>query len=157
MATDLLLPSGLVPSNLHLPKEARAELIDSDMFHICDRVKEISPTLHIFKLYDDDKYIYTVMEHCSDGVERLIFKVKALDNRVITRLQTLFSVELDTRIRMCDKENHRFEAHEKEEQLDDLYERLGRPMWTQLEHDGFIQRGVSYPKAGVATRGKKAR
>jgi hypothetical protein len=30
--------------------------------------------------------------------------------------------------------------------MEQFYERMGGPMWTELERDGFIQRPVSYPK-----------
>jgi hypothetical protein len=97
------------------------------------------------------------MEHCKDGVERLVFKVAALDARVEKRLHELMHMPLAARLAQIEKDQYRLEAEEKEYELDDLYERVGRPMWTQLEHDGFIQRGVSYPKAGVATKGSKRR
>lgn len=157
MATDLALPAGNAPSNLHLPDTATAALVESDMYNICERVKEISSNIHIWLLTDDAQYAYAVTEHCEDGVERLIFKIKELDARVLTRLKYLFSVPLVKRIELIDKENHRFERQERENQSDDLYERLGRPMLTQLEHDGFIQRNRSYPKLGVAGRSKRAR
>jgi len=61
---------------------------------------------------------------------------------------------LAERLAKLEKDEYKIEADRKEAQLDDLYERVGRPMWTQLEHDGFIQRGVSYPKVGVSKPGQ---
>jgi hypothetical protein len=42
------------------------------------------------------------------------------------------------------------EAESREREFEDLYESMGRPMWTDLERCGFIQRGSSYAKRGVA-------
>ena len=145
--TDLLLNK---PTNLVLGDTMKAAYVDGDVFNICERVKEISPDLYIVLLEKDDKFAYAVMEHCVDGVERLVFKVKELDNRVCEKLRRLMSIPLNERVAEIEKHEHRLEAERLEQESDELYERFGRPMWTQLEHDGFIQRGVSYPKRGVA-------
>lgn len=142
---------------MHLPEGAKAYLVESDVYGICEQIAEISPRLHVFLLTDDAKYAYAITEHCEDNVERLVFKVKELDGRVIKRLRTLMAKPLLQRLDEIEKENHRFEQQELDDELERLYEELGRPMWTQLEHDGFIQRSISYPKAGVATRGRRPR
>lgn len=148
MATGLVLPGGVRPSNLHLPPGARALAVDSDLYDICGRVAEIDKSLHIVLLEGDDKHCFAIMEHCPD-MERLVFKVKELDARVLQKLQKIMAMPLQERLALLEKEEHRLAEQEQERELDDLYERVGRPMWTQLEHDGFIQRGVSYPKRGV--------
>lgn len=131
----------------------KATYVDGDMFNICERIKEISPSLSIVLLEKDNQFAYAIMEHCVDGVERLVFKVKELDNRVCEKLRRLMSMPLSERVTEIEKQEHRLEAERLDEESSELYERFGRPMWTQLEHDGFIQRGVSYPKRGV-TGGK---
>jgi len=157
MASDLLLPGGLAPSNLHLAEGTRASYVDGDLYRICDRMREVDQSLYAVQLSDDQRYAYAIMEDCEDGVQRLIFKVKELDGRVIEKLRYLMARPLHERLTEIEAMHHRLEADRKENELDELYEKLGRPMWTQLEHDGFIQRGVSYPKLGVTSRGRRAR
>lgn len=149
MATDLILPGGVRPSNLHLPERMNYMQVDTDLYGICEEMKKIDPNLYVLVLDDGTKYGFAIMEHCKDGVERLVFKVRELDQRVLKKLADIMSVPLRVRIRQLERANHRFEEQERERDLEELYERMGRPMWTQLEHDGFVQRGVSYPKRGV--------
>lgn len=138
-----------------LPPEVRHVSLDSDVYNICERVKEISPDLHIVVLANDEQHVFAIMEHCADGVERLVFKVSELDKRVLDKLNELMAVPLKTRIERLEKENHRFEQQEREREFEEFYETFGAPMWRQLEHDGFIEsRGKSFPKSGVASKGK---
>lgn len=148
MTQSLILPSGQCPTNLSLPPGATATYVDADMFDICERVREISDRLLIVLLEHSatETMSYSIMEHCDDGVARQIFKVKALDARVLDKLRELMSVPLAERYRRVEAENHRFEQADHEDAMDRLYEDMGRPMWTELEKCGFIQRGVSYPK-----------
>lgn len=152
------------PTNLSLPLGTGVAYVDGDMYDICGRVKEIDPDLKIV-VYDGDtsKYTHGIVEDTPAGV-KLVFKVgpaspdtPELDGRVIAKLQRLLAQPLDQRMADIEKENAKYEADCKEREFDELYETMGRPMWTQLEHDGFIQRPVSYPKLGVTSGGKRAR
>lgn len=149
------LAVGTVPANLVLPPGTLPVPVNSDMYRICDRIREIDESLYIV-LLEGQKYPYAIMENCKDGTSRLVFKVYELDARVLDKLRRLMSMPLHYRIKKLEQENHRFEQQEHEQEMERLYEEIGRPMWTMLEKCGFIDgRGVSFPKAGVATRGKK--
>jgi hypothetical protein len=143
------IPGTSRPNNLHLSPELRVGVIDGDLYNICGRIAEISPNLFIIDAKDHKDCAWIIMEKCSDGVDRMIFKVQDLDARVVRKLREIMSVSLATRVAQLEKENLDFEEQHKADELDKLYETMGRPMWTQLEHDGFIQRGVSYPKKGI--------
>lgn len=154
-----------VPNNLSLPPGVAAAYCDGDMYNICARVAEISSRLSVVALQgQEDKFTHIIVEEGPDGVERMVFRVgpaaqiKELDGRVIDKLKELFSVDFKERIRRLEEENDRFEKAYKEQQAEELYERMGRPMWTELERCGFIQRPVSYPKTGVTGgKGSKAK
>lgn len=148
MTKSLILPSGACPTNLSLPPGTTAMYVDADMYDICERVREISPSLLVVLLEHTptETMSYSIMEQCYDGWARQIFKVKELDARVLDRLRELMSVPFEERYRRLEAENHRFEQAQHEEAMDKLYEDMGRPMWTELEKCGFIQRPVSYPK-----------
>lgn len=149
MATDLILPQGLRPSNLHLRPSVRVRHIDSDLYDICERIKHIDESLYIVEMAEGSKHAFAIMEDCRDGQQRLVFKVHVLDARVLHKLQEIMAKPLHERIAELDAVHHRIEEQERENELEDLYERIGRPMWTELERCGFIQRPVSYPKTGV--------
>lgn len=142
------------PSNLRLSRKIP---IDSDVFNICERVKELDPRLTIHA-YDppvhvgDKTYNYGISEQCDDGVERLVYRVEALDGRIIEHLQYLLHVPFERRFAIAERLADAAEEERKEADLDELYETMGRPMLTQLEHDGFIQRPRSYAKRGVKPR-----
>lgn len=153
MASDLMLPSGLAPSNLHLSGNGSARFVESDMFDIAKRLTEIDRSLHVFEIVEGDQHVYAVMEHCADGEERLVFKAEVLDARILDKVRYLFSVPFEHRFAEAEAEEARANAQFQEDQLDELYERVGRPMWTELDACGFIDRSTSYPKTGV-TRGK---
>lgn len=153
MATGLVLPDGYRPTNLHLSEDVGYAMVDSDMFDICNRIKEIDPRLYIVNLAKGDKFVYAIMEgQCLDGQDHLIFKVKQLDARVLNKLRELMGIPFQARYAKLKAEEYKFDADEHERELDELYETLGRPMWTELEKSGFIQRPVSYPKQRVKAK-----
>lgn len=145
----MTVPGPFAPSNLILPHELRNAHVDGDLYDICERVKEISPALHIAPLNGDDGYAFAVVEKCLDGVDRVVVKVRELDARVLDHLRGMMAKPLAQRLEEIEKTERRLEADRKEAELDDLYERVGRPMWTDLERTGFITRPVSYPKKGI--------
>lgn len=144
------------PSNLHLPRDARAVPIDADLYDICSRVQELSPKLQVVLLEDDKNYCWAVMEEATNGDLMLVKKFKELDGRVIQELQKMLHTPLQERIKILEAQAEKDRAAYLEEQSEELYETMGRPMWTELEKAGFIQRGVSYPKTGaVGGKGSK--
>jgi hypothetical protein len=132
-------------------------MVDSDVFNICERVKEISPNLHIVVADPPrpDGKNFIIMEETAPGDWMSVARYEALDNRVITHLEKMKRIPLHDRLAKLEKEEEDWEKKSAEDSLDELYERMGGPMWTQLEHDGFVDsRGVSYPKKGVTHSGK---
>lgn len=115
------------------------------MYSLCERIKDISPDLYI-NGFVNPEFPWIVVERCKDGQDRVVCKVKELDSRLLDYLRKLMSVPLNERLKLIEKNEYELERKQHEDQLDELYERVGRPMWTQLEHDGFINRPVSYPK-----------
>lgn len=151
MPATLTLPNGTRPSNLHLSAEMRHAYVDGDLYNICERIKEIDPRLYIVDLHKSDQFVYAIMEgECQDGFDHVIFKVRELDDRVLKRLRYLMALPLKVRLAIAEKEEHVFAEQAREAEMEELYERIGRPMWTDMDKCGFIPggRGVSYPKSG---------
>lgn len=153
----LLLPT---PTNLRLPEGSQSYQVESDLYSICDRIRELHPALFIVlhQIPDQPAY-FTVMEHCKDGVDRVtIPRVDELDGRVLERIRYFLNVPIEKRIAEFEREEAAAKDSEKATELDELYENLGLPMRHQMKRDGFSDPGgLSVSKAGVATHGRARR
>lgn len=153
----LLMP---VPTNLRLPEGSQSYMVESDLYDICDRIRELHPALFIVlhQVPDREPY-YTVMEHCADNVDRVtIPRVKELDGRVLERIRYFLNVPIEKRLAEFEREEDEAKRSDKERELDELHETLGLPMQHQMKRDGFSDPGgLSVAKAGVATRGRVRR
>jgi hypothetical protein len=144
---SVIIPGSSRPSNLHFHDGVTVRMVDSDVYRICDRVKEISDRLFIVVASEGAKHAFIIMEHCDDGVDRRVYRTNELDGRVIEKLRKMMHMPLDERVRVLEKEEAANEAARKEAEFEELYERLGGPLRYQLWHDGFIDhRDKSYPK-----------
>ena len=125
------------PSNLRLAPGVQAELVDSDMYSICDRVREIDPRLYIVALSDEDKHSYVVMEQTPHG-DMLVTKVRELDQRIVDKLGYILSKPMSQRVRELELEEERWAAQEQKREMDEMIENVALPMQRQLWQDGFI-------------------
>ena len=156
MASSLILPEGVRPTNLHLnPKTDFARHVTADMFNIAERLKEISPDLYIIELErkseEGSAFGFAIMERCGDGVDRLVFRASrvgmesgqgiGLDGRVLERLRYMMSLGLHERIALIDREREKWEAEQAEAALEEMYERMGGEMYHQLHRNGFAHGG----------------
>lgn len=147
---SLVIPESARPHNLHFDESVQMRVVDSDMYNICERLQEIDRGLYVVQATRNGECVYNIMDAAPDGSVQRIFKCKELDARVLERVRYIMAVPFEERYEKACREIDEYEAQQKEEDLDDLYERLGRPMWSQLEHDGFIDgRNKSYAKRGV--------
>jgi hypothetical protein len=149
MSSGLAVP--VPPDNL---RGRFGSYVESDVYHICDRIKEIDSRLRICVLeppveFAGKTYNFSVVELCPDGVERLVYRTEALDARIVEHLQYLLRVPFDKRFAEAERIEAKHEAEQKQRDFEEYYERVGRPMMTDLERCGFITRGISYPKRGV--------
>jgi len=60
-------------------------VVQDDVLGIVHQIREIDPRIHVF--YNEQSSQFDLVEHCLDGVQRLIFSVPELDARVISRLR----------------------------------------------------------------------
>ena len=160
MASNLMLPDGMAPSNLHLRSSTKTRYVDSDMFDICHRLAAISPRLYIFELTEKDDSAYVIMESCDDLVQRTVLKLpknQALDARVLERVQYMLNVPFDKRYAAVEKENAKYEADHHDNLMENMVENMAGQFRKQLEHDGFAQRNTSYPLRGPKQRAGRPR
>lgn len=123
-------------------------MVEGDVFDICNRIKEVDPNLFVIQLENDAKgCAYAIMEKCADGMDRLVYKTRELDQRIIDKCLYMRAVPFEQRAAQIEAEVDRQEQEERDRASEELYERLGGPMLSQFAHDGFIDgRNVSYPK-----------
>lgn len=132
--------------------------VDSDMYNIGQRLHEFDASLTVHKIELKDGIMYSIVEHCADGEERLVFRTRQLDARVVEKCQYLLHVPFERRFAEAEARELKAEEERKEKEHQDLYERIGAPMHRQLEHDGFItHRGKSYAKRGPLLGSNRAR
>lgn len=98
-----------VPDNVMLPRNTvgKMTVVNSDVFNISARVKEISPRLRIV-LQDGHDLPWVVMEDCDDGNVRMVRRYERLDADILTDLQRMLNTPFEVRMR---EEEKRVEAH----------------------------------------------
>lgn len=95
-----------IPSNLRLDMSGDRRgvmVVDSDLYKIADRVREIHPSLMIV-YHDGHPEPFTIMEQCEDGVSRFVARYEELDQRILDDLRYMLSVPLDERIKIAERE-----------------------------------------------------
>jgi hypothetical protein len=161
--TDLVMPGLVSPSNLKRGGRFKTAPITSDIYSVCERLKELSPRLSLHWVEDSnpkarDQIAFVVTEtylnENGQPEEAVVWKSRKLTPEIVERCRYYMNVPMEKRYAAMVAEAEKIDAEREENEFQELYENLGRPMWTQLEHDGFVEtRGVSYPKTGVAKPG----
>ncbi len=148
------IPGSAAPNNLHFATDVRATILESDLYDICNRIKEIDPALFIVVLDSkhQDGYSFAIMEHCDDGWDRLVWRVKELDQRVLNKAAYLKHVPFEKRIEEAEKVEARMKAEQDAQQFDELFENLGRPMQRELARTGFIDPKVTTSYRNVSRK-----
>lgn len=122
-------------------------MVEGDLYNICERIREIDPSLSIIMLVDDASNCqYAVMEKCSDGVERLVSKHQVLDQRILNKMLELKHIPFEERFAAIERQIDIEEEERREAESEEFYEKMGGPMYTELARTGFIDRNTSYPK-----------
>ena len=148
--TSIDIPGSAAPNNLHFGVDVRATIVDGDLYDICERIKEVDPRLFIVVLdtKSDEDYSFAIMEHCDDGWDRLVWRVKELDQRVLTKAERLRAIPFEHRLEEAEAMEARMKAEDEAVAFDELYENLGAPMRREFAKTGFIdpRKTTSYPK-----------
>lgn len=137
--------------------------VDSDVFHIAERCKELNPNLRIQTLdppitINGEQRNFAIVEMTgADGSYELVYRAPALDGRVIEYLEYLLQVPFEKRFaeaeRLADKQN----AAMREAELDTFTEEFAHEFRGQLARNGFITHtGTSYPLRGRAAARARA-
>lgn len=119
--------------------------VTHDVYHIAERLEElargVNAHLHIESIDPPIEqfgrtYHFAIVEDTQVGPQ-LVMRVKELDARVITACERMLHIPFEKRFQEAEAECERWEAEEKERQLDELYENMGGNMRIMLERCGF--------------------
>lgn len=112
-------------------------MIESDVFNVCERIKELSPNLYVV-LHEKHELPFVVMEHCIDGEERMVKRYAALDSSIITDLQRMLAIPWDQRAKALMKEVDDFnDAQERAWEDSEQHERLVYDMGKALKESNL--------------------
>jgi len=93
---SLIVPG--MPDNFRLPHSVRgARMVESDVFDICKRIKELDTHLYVVYQEGHDEP-FVVMESCTDFTERMVKRYKTLEAHIITDLQRMLRIPFEQRI-----------------------------------------------------------
>lgn len=110
-----------VPENLRYNRQ-NLTLVTSDVFNICERIKEIDKNL-IVRLRDNHEKPWVVMELGADGEERYVAAYEELDQRILEDLRYMLAVPFEQRLaaeaKKADEHNARL-GHMSDEKMDRL-------------------------------------
>ncbi len=145
LATPTPLVINGVPSNIRLPEGSRATHVDSDLYAISDRLRELDPSLFINLLeHTDGRAVWAVCETDRAGRASLIFRVGAgcevevLDGRVIEKINYIRRVPAAERMARLERELAREREAREADELDKLYESFGGTLYDNLFRCGFV-------------------
>lgn len=150
-----------VPSNIRLPEGSRATHVESDLYAISERLRELDGDLFLAMLETPSGEVgWAVCETDRQGTEALIFRVgpgceiDELDGRVIKKLNYLRSVPLKERIARLEKEIDRERAAAHADKIDGMYESFGGDLYDALFRCGFVhdQRPESVRKLNATAK-----
>lgn len=136
--SNIDIPGSAAPNNLHFAEDVKATIIESDLYDICTRLAEIDPTLFIILLEDGNSHRFTIMEHCADGWDRMVWSVNELDQRILQKARYLKSVPFEHRFEEAEKLEAKMKAEQEAEAFEEFYEKLGGPMRAELARTNFI-------------------
>lgn len=84
------------PDNLRYSGNAKMQLVESDVYNVCNRIKEIDPNLFVV-LHEGHAEPFVVVEKCVDGEERLVKRYAELTPQILTDLRRMLSIPWEQR------------------------------------------------------------
>lgn len=130
-----------IPSNLRIDMSGNRRgimVVDSDLYKIADRIKEIDPRLMIV-YHDGHPEPFTIMEQCEDGVTRFVARYAELDQRILEDLRYMLHVPFEKRLAIVERE-----IDEKNAALEAIDEETLDWIATEMRRD-LVRTGFSDP------------
>lgn len=119
--------------------------VESDVYNICTRIKEIDPNLSVV-LHEGHPQPWVVMERGPDGEDRFVSRYENLDARILEKLRYMLAVPFEKRLEVLTREvEEANKAHGRmnEEQIDRL---------AHAFYDAGVKSNMIDPKWGKSYR-----
>lgn len=117
-----------------------ATLVESDVYNICERLREIDPALTVHVNPDGHHFPFSIQHKDKAGNEYLVCGVEALDARVIDKVNHMLRVPFEKRYAEAVRLEDKAREDADKEQWAKFYENMGKRMYWQLANDGFNNR-----------------
>lgn len=134
-----------IPSNIILPEGSKAQFVESDLYDICERIRELDENLRVVVLeHVDGRAVFAITEIDRQGNVNLVMrigpgcKIDALDGRVIDHLNWIRAIPADVRAAQIEKEIAAERAYADEQKAEKLYEDMGQTLYDNLFKCGFV-------------------
>lgn len=132
--------SSLIAAGKPLNLRSEATMVESDVYDICNRVREIDPDLTIHVNPDGHRFKFSVQHVDKVGNEYFVCGADELDARLVDRIQYMLHVPFEKRYAEVSAYEDKLRADLDKQQWDKFYENMGQRMFRQLATDGFNNR-----------------
>lgn len=123
------------PVNLNFG-DARLKYVESDLYGIAERIKELDPSLSVV-LHEGHSKPWVVVERGSDGDERFVARYEELDSRVLDHLRYIAAVPFEKRIEKLQREaNAENKNHGR--MTEEQFDRFARDFYDAGKKSGII-------------------
>lgn len=91
------------PSNLRYTGNEQMQLVESDVFNVCQRIKELDPNLFVV-LHKGHEKPFVVVEMSRDGEERMVKRYAELTPSILHDLQRMLKIPWEQRFKQLARE-----------------------------------------------------
>ena len=96
-----------IPDNIRIGWGAdftRPKLVESDVFNVCERIKEIDPRLFVVLQEEHPTHKWVIMENCVDGECRMVKRYENLTPAILEDLRYMLAVPFAERLKILDRD-----------------------------------------------------
>lgn len=155
MPGDLAIPASTVAGVLRLSPDQLTYNLDGDTLQWLKTLPEAvegGDRLHVV-IHEDNPKPFHILQTHDDGNISLLWRTDHLGEDTYTAIRRMSFIPISKRLDEIEKQEAKDEAHAKEQEMGELYERIGGPMYRMLHRYGFAHgRSENYAPRRVARR-----
>lgn len=143
MPGDIHVPASAVAGVLRLrPDQLRYELDGATLQWLKTLPEAVEDGDKLFVvIHEDQEKPFYIMQTHDDGAISLLWRTDHLGEDTYTALRRMRQIPLSKRLDEIERQEEKDELARKQEERDELYERIGGPMYHMLHRYGFAHGG----------------
>jgi len=143
MPGDVAIPASVVAGVLRLRPDQLNYNLDGDTLAWLEKLPEaVEDGDKLFVvLHEDQEKPFYIMQTQDDGQVSLLWRTDHLGEDTYTALRRMRFIPLSKRLDEIERQEAKDEAAAKEAEMEELYERIGGPMYHMLHRYGFAHGG----------------